>query len=351
MATTFATLIGQVRTHLQELPALSTPSAPTITPQGTTGASTWTYKIEALNRHQTSIASAGGSTTTGNATLSSTNYNRITWTAVSGASAYRIYRTAVATSPTTTGMIAIVSASALQFDDTGVAGDASTAPTVTTGGSFWTDAELLVHLIDGAKDMWAACLDTFGDHFFTDDITNVSLAASATQLTGVPADTFRVLLIEPRDTTVTGTYRDVVFVPRKYNHPDFIAARAAGTLDPATARVIFYDVTSAGTPVGTPVVLTAPKINAALTLRFVYCPVLGTLTSASNNPIPGEADKALVAYATAFARAKERDDRSPDPNWLAVYATEKQSVLVRITPRQEQEAEYVQGWLDDQYYQ
>jgi hypothetical protein len=331
---------------LQELPTLATPAAPTVTPQGTTGASTWTYKIEALNADQTSIASAAGSTATGNATLSATNNNQIVWVAITGATAYRIWRTAVATSPTTTGAIATVGASVLQFNDTGVAGDLATAPTAATGGVFWTDAEILVDLIDGAKDMWAAILDVFGDHYFTNDITNVSLAASTGTLTGVPADTFRVQLIEPRDTTSAGAYRDVEFVAKKYNHPDFVAARSLGTVSPGTAGTIFYDVSGAGSPVGTPTVLVAPMISAALTLRFVYNPILGTLTSASNNPIPGEADKALVAYAIAFARAKERDDRSPDPNWIAVYATEKQSILTRITPRQEQTDEEVMGMFE-----
>jgi hypothetical protein len=350
MATTLSTLIGQVRTQLMELPALSTPAAPTITPQGTTGASTWTYKVEALNKDQTSIASAAGSTTTGNATLSSTNFNRITWVAITGASAYRIYRTAVATSPTTTGVIAIVGASALQFDDTGVAGDLAAAPSVATGGTFWADAEILTHLTDGGKDMWAAILDLYSNHYFTDDVTNVSLAANTGSLTGVPADTFRVQLIEPRDTTSAGTYPGVVFVPRKYNHPDFIAARAVGTIAPGMARVIYYDVSGAGTPVGTPTVLVAPKLSSALTLRFVYSPTLAALTASSNNPIPGESDKALVAYAVAFARAKERDDRSPDPNWIAVYATEKQSILVRLAPRQDQENEQVIGMFEDGAY-
>ncbi len=219
------------------------------------------------------------------------------------------------------GIIAIVGASALQFDDTGLVGDASTAPSAATGGTFWTDAELLTHLTDGAKDMWAAILDVFGDHFFTVDVTNVSLAASGTQLTGVPTDCFRVQLIEPRDTTSTASGSQISFVPRKYNHPEFEAARAQLAIDPNTAGVIFYDVSGAGTPVGTPVILTAPKLSSALNLRFVYNPTLAAITGASNNPIPGEADKALVAYAVAFARSKERDDRSPDPNWRLARVT------------------------------
>ena len=64
------------------------------------------------------------------------------------------------------------------------------------------------------------------------------------------------------------------------------------------------------------------------------------MTSASNNPIPGESDNAVVAWTVAYARAKEREDRSPDPNWLAVYATEKQHLLQSLGLRQLQEPEF-----------
>lgn len=347
MATTLATLTASVRTKLMELSSLSTPSAPTVTPTGTTGATSYGYKVEALNHDQTSIASAAGTTTTGNAALSTTNYNHVTWVAVTGATGYRIYRTV---GGATQGVIAWVG-NITAFDDTGIAADGSSAPTLATGGNFWTDAEILEELVNGAKDLWAAILDTFGDHFFTVAPDNtVTLAASATQLSGVPTDCFRVHLIEPQDTSDLGSTPYVKFVPRKYNHPDFIEARAMGTLDPTVTNIIFYDVTGAGTPVGTPVILTAPKVSSTINLRFAYNPVLGTLTSASNNPIPGESDKALIAYAIAFTRSKERDDRSPDPNWLAVYSTEKQGIIVRITPRQDQESEVADGLFAEHSY-
>lgn len=101
---------------------LGTPGAPTVTPQGTTGAATWTYKISAVNATgNETVLSANGSTTSGNATLSGTNFNRITWSATPGAAAYRIYRVATGTSPNTTGYIGTVDAhSTLQFDDTGI---------------------------------------------------------------------------------------------------------------------------------------------------------------------------------------------------------------------------------------
>jgi hypothetical protein len=72
-------------------------------------------------------------------------------------------------------------------------------------------------------------------------------------------------------------------------------------------------------------------------------PIQADVTSSGNNPIPGESDQALIAYIVAFARAKEREDRSPDPNWIAVYANEKQSILTRLTPRQSQEPDVVEA--------
>ncbi len=349
MATTFASLILQARRHLIEQPGIATPSAPVVTPTGTTGATSYSYKIVGANKDQTSVASSAGSTTTGNASLSSTNFNRVTWTASSYATYYYVYRTV---GGATTGVIAVVGAGTLQLDDTGLTGDAASAPTLATGGTWWTDAELLDIAINGVKDMWAAIIDVFGDHYLTIDVTNVSLAASGTSLTGVPTDVFRVHLIEPRDTTSAGASQGVRFVPRKYNHPDFMSARSLSALDPATAGVIFYDVSGAGSPIAAPTILTAPLVNAAISLRFVYVPTLPTTTytTASSNPIPGESDQALIAYIVAFARAKERDDRSVDPNWVAVYATEKQSILTRATPRQEQEPDVVEGLFDDTFY-
>lgn len=117
---------------------LATPATPLITPQGTTGAATWTYKIVARAGNYATAgghtaASSAGSTTTGNATLTSVNSNLISWQPVAGAVSYDIYRTAVGTSPTTTGLIG--STVGRTFTDTGLAGDSGTAPTTNTTGT------------------------------------------------------------------------------------------------------------------------------------------------------------------------------------------------------------------------
>ena len=219
-----------------------------------------------------------------------------------------------------------------------------------TSASFWTEAELLEHFVDGAKDMWGAIVDLHQEHYMTLDVTNVLMAANSATLTGVPADVFRVLLIEPRDTTTANSGRNIEFVPRDYNSAEFTAARAMSAISPSTGGTVYYSISQPGAPIAAPTIHVAPQLSSALTLRLAYIPTLAD--SAYNdpatdyNPIPGEADNALYAWIIAYARAKERDDRSPDPNWLAIYATEKQAVLTRLTPRQEQEPEYVEGMFE-----
>ena len=339
MATTLAALETIVRDRLKEAASMAAPSAPTVTPQGTTGATTYTYKVVALNRTGATEASSAGTTTTGNATLSSSNFNRITWTAVTNATAYQVYRTV---GGATTGLVATVGA-VLVLDDTGLTGDTLTAPTVNTaGGNFWSSSELVSIMNLGFKDLWGMIVDLNQEHYITVDDTNVTLAASGTSLTGVPADCFRVHLIEPKTLTSGTTGADVMFVPRDYNSADFSnARRLSGNQDPSGITVC-YCLTQAGAPVGAPTVLTAPPISSTLALRFVYVPTIAAKTASDSNPIPGESDNAVVTWTVAWARAKEREDRSPDPAWLTMYKTEKQNLQVRLTPRQTQEPDVVE---------
>lgn len=108
------------------------PSAPTVTPQGTTGATNYSYVIVGIavdGSH--SAASSAGSTASGNATLSSSNKNHLTWTDPLNAVSINIYRTVGGGS---LGLIGSVAAGVQAFDDTGLAGDASTAPATNTTG-------------------------------------------------------------------------------------------------------------------------------------------------------------------------------------------------------------------------
>lgn len=113
---------------------LATPGAPTVAPQGTGGAATWEYLIVAVNADgQRTDDGAVGSTAVGNATLDGTNFNRLTWSAVPGAVSYDVYRVTSGGTPATVGKIATAVA-ALTLDDTGLVGDASTAPATNGTG-------------------------------------------------------------------------------------------------------------------------------------------------------------------------------------------------------------------------
>jgi hypothetical protein len=349
MATTFSRLIQSARGHLNEIYNLVTPGSPLVSPQGTTGATSYSYKVVARNSLGTSVASQAGTTTTGNATLSGSNFNRLTWTEVPYAASYDIYRTV---GGATTGKI-VSATTALTADDTGLAGDSAAEPTVNTSGvtqAFWTDSELLEIASRGITDLWAGILDLHQEHFLTIDNTNVSLAANATELTGVPADVFRVHLIEPRSVVIGATGRNIEFEPRDINSADFRNARSMSSVSVDGVQKVFYALIGAGSPVSAPTIKTAPALSSALDLTIYYVPALGVSTSypltTSNNPIPGESDNAVIAWIVAYARAKEREDRMPDPGWLGIYGTEKQSLLVRMTPRQTQQPDVVEGMFE-----
>lgn len=210
-----------------------------------------------------------------------------------------------------------------------------------TTAKFWSSAELVDITNQGIRDLWGAIVDLNQEHWFTEDETNVSLAANATSLTGVPADVFRVMLLEPRDTTVTPG-KDIYCFPRDRNSDDFKNARAMTAQDPTGGLSIFYTLTQAGAPVGAPTILTAPALSTALNMRLVYVPTPTAVAVGENNPVPGQSDNALIAWTIAYARAKEREARDPDPAWIAIYATEKANLLTRLTPRQIQEPDVVE---------
>lgn len=71
--------------------ALTTPTGLTVTPQGTTGSTTYSYKVTAFNDAGETLATAAATTSTGNSTLSATNFNRLDWNDTAGATGYNVY--------------------------------------------------------------------------------------------------------------------------------------------------------------------------------------------------------------------------------------------------------------------
>ena len=341
MHTKLSTIETITRRRLREPAALDSPGSLTVTPIGTTGATTWTYKLIAINAVGTTEAGAASSTTTGNTTLSASNYNKLTWTAVPDATGYWIYRTVAGSSPTTTGRIAILGA-VVTYNDIGAAGDSTTAATTNTTGlarPFWSSDELIQIIDAGVRDLWRDIVDLKAEHYLTVDNTNVSMPSETSTLLGVPPDVHKIYLIEPRDTSSTSASSGLVFKPLDFNSDIFQGARSTADIDPKNG-VIYYAIHGQGAPAGETVIRVAPQITSSVNLSFAYCPILPPLTKDSTVPIPGEADNALVAWAVAFARAKEREDQSPDPNWLSIYATEKQHLLQSLGLRQYQEPQH-----------
>ena len=217
-------------------------------------------------------------------------------------------------------------------------------PAEVTGG-LWTDAELLAIANKGVKDLWKSIIDLFHDHFVTLDSTNMSIAASASVVTGVPADVFRILMIQPRTLGDSSSNQGLIFKPRTLTHPDFVQANAMRPVNPRET-VVYYALINAGAPVAAPAIRIAPQLSSAVLLEVQYVPVLADVVSAGNNPIPGESDQGLIYYIAAFARCKSREDRSPDPEYISIYATEKRNTLVALTPRSDQEPDVVQGFWE-----
>lgn len=129
--------MGAQTKHLQVQTRTTSP-APTVTPTGTTGGTAYNYKLVAKNAAggpqalaQSAAAGTAGTTATGNAALSVTNYNHVTWTDAVGAASYDVYRTV---GGATQGKIGTVLAGVQAFDDTGLVADGATAPTTNGTG-------------------------------------------------------------------------------------------------------------------------------------------------------------------------------------------------------------------------
>jgi hypothetical protein len=348
MSSLLSDIETQVRRRLLESATLATPGSITITHGGTPAGVTWSYQLVAVDATGTTQAGATSTTATGAATLNGTNYNILAWVAITGATGYWIYRTAVGTSPTTTGRIAVLGA-VTTYNDQGAAGDGTTAPTTNTSGltePFWSSDELIAIENNGIKDLWRDIADLKQEHYLTVDTTNVTLDANATSLTGVPADVHKIVMIEPLDLSVNGSNHGLLFKPLPYYNNTFQLARSKDPIDPVN-DTIYYDIHGQGSPVSAPTIRIAPKVTSQVKLSFVYVPTLTLKAAGDQVPIPAEADNALIAWTVAFARAKESEDRSPDAAWLSIYAAEKAHLLQSLGLRQYQEPSFCDAMFQE----
>jgi hypothetical protein len=99
--------------------ALSTPTGLAVVPQATTGSTRYSYRVSAINGNGETLAQTSVAITNGNATLSATNFNRLTWNAVTSATGYNVYGRK-GTADNGLGETLLFTTTALTYDDTGV---------------------------------------------------------------------------------------------------------------------------------------------------------------------------------------------------------------------------------------
>lgn len=211
---------------------------------------------------------------------------------------------------------------------------------------FWSSDDIIAVINDGIKDLHAAICQLNQAHFRTIDVTNVTQGSGNTTLSGVPTDVLVVHRIRPR---VLSARPNLRYVKRSYTHPDFEGALAAGTVSADSGGVIYYDVQDAGAPVAAPTILVAPVLNSTVDLALIYAMTIAEVTSAQNNPIPGNSDDALIAWAMAHLLPGESENKEPDSGWLKKYATEKTKVLVNLQPRDDSEPRVVDAVFEDEW--
>lgn len=155
LASTSAVSFGSVNVNSisvsnTNITQLTNPVAPTVTNVGTAGSTTVTYGIVAVLADGTT--SGLGVTTanaTSNATLNGTNYNTVTWSLITGAAHYQIWRIATGGTPNTTGLIGTVGAGVTTFNDTGIVANGATAPIFNNTGVFYMNGAPVIQFANG----------------------------------------------------------------------------------------------------------------------------------------------------------------------------------------------------------
>jgi len=140
---------------------VANPGPLTITTSGTAGTTSYSYAVIAIQADGSttgpSPVTAGSSISIGNATLSASNYNTISWTAVANAVAYNVYRLTSGGSPSSIGKIAS-GITATSLNDTGLSGDGTTAALVL--GTLNTTGLNLATPLSGNLGGWTQYLPT-----------------------------------------------------------------------------------------------------------------------------------------------------------------------------------------------
>ena len=174
-------IISTLGSDIQTIQSASQIASPTIiqvTVVGTPGVTAYTYTITSVTGRGEAPNVGAGATATGNATLSSTNYNQISWVGITGALSYNIYKFVGGV------YLLIGNTTASTFPDTGQATSAISPPVTNTAFNTPNDWNLNgqpegfavlargrnQHLIAWRKNaVWAAAYGSVTDWFKTND--------------------------------------------------------------------------------------------------------------------------------------------------------------------------------------
>jgi hypothetical protein len=116
---------------------LAQASAPTVALQGSGTGGSWVYAIVACIGASCANVSSTTSTT-GPTTINTSNWMKVTWSAVTSADFYQVYRTSSGGTPASTGAICLIPAGAtLECDDKGLTADGTTAQVYNATGQVY----------------------------------------------------------------------------------------------------------------------------------------------------------------------------------------------------------------------
>jgi len=219
---------------------------PAVEVNGASGTTSWRYAVEPVLADGPSPLSPDGFTDTGNATLTGSNFNRISWSPFLGALSYNVYRTRVEAGGTPSEVGLIGSTDQTTFDDTGLAATAA-LPHRSHGIS---------HVAIGRATGNAISPNTnVGNNFQMDPVFDVTSVASVTihndfavfnfTANGLP-NAYYVIEVQNSQQDFTLSFSSTpALQQQRFNHV-FLIHKAAGTggfgigqivLEPTTSRV------------------------------------------------------------------------------------------------------------------
>lgn len=108
---------------------LPTPTGVGLVTAGTAGSTHYSYRVSAVSPSGETLASTEATITTGNATLTGSNFVTVSWTAVTGAVSYNVYGRTIAAEQK------LHNVSTTTYNDTGADTPSGALPTVNLSGS------------------------------------------------------------------------------------------------------------------------------------------------------------------------------------------------------------------------